>query len=97
MKVEIIVLIITIISKGLTLKYNTKKEMDKRVINLKHKCDKYRKNAIFSELFEDVSDPSENYVQNWASKLFMCIPAENGALSWNRFFRHIHNFDLKVK
>ena len=29
--------------------------------------------------------------------MFLCVPAENGALTWNRFFRELHNYDLKVK
>ena len=77
--------------------YNAEKEMPKRAANLKKICDKYRRNPDFSELYKEVSDPSQNYVQNWASKLFLCVPAENGALTWNRFFRELHNYDLKVQ
>ena len=89
-------IVLLIINQCSAVKYNAKEEIDKRVKNLKQICDKYRDNQKFSDLYEDVKDPTKNYVQNWASKLFMCVPAENGALSWNRFFRELHNFDLKV-
>ena len=92
----IIVIVLLIINQCSAVKYNAKEEIDKRVKNLKRICDKYHENQKFSDLYEDVQDPTKNYVQNWASKLFMCVPAENGALSWNRFFRELHNFDLKV-
>ena len=95
---------ITLVSAKISVKksektkwYNAKKEMPKRAVNLKKICDKYRRDPDFSELYKEVSDPSQNYVQNWASKLFLCVPAENGALTWNRFFRELHNYDLKVQ
>ena len=92
---------ITLVSAKISVKktkwYNAEKEMPKRAANLKKICDKYRRNPDFSELYKEVSDPSQNYVQNWASKLFLCVPAENGALTWNRFFRELHNYDLKVQ
>ena len=94
---------ITLVSAKISVKksektkwYNVEKEMPKRAANLKKICDKHRRDPDFSELYKEVSDPSQNYVQNWASKLFLCVPAENGALTWNRFFRELHNYDLKV-
>ena len=81
------------------LVYDAKTSINRRVWHLKTVCDKYRNKNTYAEyqaLFAEVKDPSANYVQNVASRFFVCVPPENGALYWNRFFRHIHNFDLKV-
>ena len=78
-------------------KYNAKLEISKRVKYLHKTCETYRNNPKYQHLLEDkVNDPSAHYVQNWATKLFMCVPSENGAIPWNRFFREVHNYDLKV-
>ena len=101
---SMVLVTITLVSAKISVKksektkwYNVEKEMPKRAANLKKICDKHRRDPDFSDLYKEISDPSQNYVQNWASKLFLCVPAENGALTWNRFFRELHNYDLKVK
>ena len=77
--------------------YDAKSSINQRVQHLKTVCDKYRNKytyeheALFSE---NINDPSKNYVQNVASKFFICIPPENGALYWNRLLREIHNLDM---
>ena len=75
--------------------YDSKEAMPKRVEHLRQTCEKYRHEQQLL-LDENIADPSANYVQNWATKFFICVPSENGAIPWNRFFRKIHNFDLKV-
>ena len=87
---------LTISSIPYVVSYDASKEITKRTLNVKSVCDKYRNNPKFEALYQTVPDPSKNYVQNWASKFFICVPAENGAVMWNRFFRQVHNFDLKV-
>ena len=74
--------------------YDSKEAMTKRVEHLRQTCEKYRHGPLLDQ--ENIADPSANYVQNWATKFFICVPSENGAIPWNRFFRQIHNFDLKV-
>ena len=56
MKGILIILLVTV-NQCSTVKYNAKKEVAKRVTNLKRICDKYHDNPKFSELFEDVKDP----------------------------------------
>ena len=75
--------------------YNSEEAITKRVEHLRQTCEKYRHEQQLL-LDENIADPSANYVQNWATKFFICVPSENGAIPWNRFFRKIHNFDLKV-
>ena len=76
--------------------YNPKLEITKRVEHLRQTCETYRRDNPKVLEQENIADPSANYVQNWATKFFICVPSENGAIPWNRFFRKIHNFDLKV-
>ena len=85
--------------------YDPKSAIEKRIRHLKTVCDKYRSLSRYSDrrkiqqhgsLFDEVKDPSANYIQNIASKFFICVPPDNGALAWNRFLRQVHNFDLKV-
>ena len=68
----------------------------KRVEHLRQTCETYRRDNPKVLEQENIADPSANYVQNWATKFFICVPSENGAIPWNRFFRQIHNYDLKV-
>ena len=79
-------------------KYDAKSTIENRVKHLKKVCDRYRNQHTYehSALFDEIKDPSANYVQNIASKFFICVPPENGAIYWNRYFRQIHNYDLKV-
>ena len=79
-------------------KYDAKSTIENRVKHLKQVCDRYRNEHTYehSALFDEIKDPSANYVQNIASKFFICVPPENGAIYWNRYFRQIHNYDLKV-
>jgi hypothetical protein len=76
--------------------YDPEIEIAKRVRHLRKICDKYKAETPNSILFEEHTDPSANYVQNWAQKFFVCVPAEVGGLVWNRLFRQLHNYDLKV-
>ena len=76
-------------------RYDAAKEIKQRVDHLLKTCENYRRKEI-STYHPRNDDPSANYVQNWASKFFVCVPAENGAVLWNRFFRQMHNYDLKV-
>ena len=84
--------------------YDPKSAIEQRIRHLKTACDKYRSLSRYSDrrkvqhghLFDEVKDPSANYIQNIASKFFICVPPDNGALAWNRFLRQVHNFDLKV-
>ena len=84
--------------------YDPKSAIEQRIRHLKTVCDKYRTLSRYSDrrkvqhgnLFDEVKDPSANYIQNIASKFFICVPPDNGALAWNRFLRQVHNFDLKV-
>lgn len=96
MKIFFVNLTLILVLKATNVKtYDAEKEIKERTQRLKKVCDKYRANPDYASLYETISDPSKNYVQNWAVKLFMCVPAENGAIIWNRFFRQIHNYDLK--
>lgn len=76
-------------------RYDAAKEINRRVDHLMKTCENYRRKETSTDHPRN-DDPSANYVQNWASKFFVCVPAENGAVLWNRFFRQMHNYDLKV-